>query len=62
MGERRFAGRVLMGKRERRRPLEKRRRRGEYNIKIYLCEGGLGAWTGSIWLSIMTGEWLLLMR
>jgi hypothetical protein len=50
---RRAAYRVLMGKPEGKRPLERRRRRWEDNIKIGLWE--VGAWTGSCWLMIGTG-------
>jgi hypothetical protein len=59
MGERRGAYRALVGKPEGRRPLERPRRRWEDNIKIYLREVGWGAWTGSIWLRIGTGDGLL---
>jgi hypothetical protein len=59
MGERRSAYRVLMGKPEERRSLERPRRRWEDNIKMDLREVGWGAWTGSIWLRIGTGGGLL---
>jgi hypothetical protein len=55
MGERRGAYRVLVGKPEGRRPLEKSKGRWENNIKWDLREVGCGAWTGSIWLRIGTG-------
>jgi hypothetical protein len=42
MGERRGAYRVLVGKLEGRRPLERPRRRWEYNIKLDLREVGWG--------------------
>jgi hypothetical protein len=42
MGERKGAYRVLMGKPERRRPLETPRCRGEDNIKMDLREVGWG--------------------
>jgi hypothetical protein len=49
MGERRGAYRVLMGKPEGRRPLERPRRRWEDKIKMDLREVGWeGARTGSI--------------
>ena len=41
-GERRGAYRVLMGKPEGKRPLERPGRRWEENIKVYLKELGLG--------------------
>jgi hypothetical protein len=59
MGERRGAYRALLGKREGRRPLGIPRRRWEDNIKMDLREVGWGAWTGSIWLRIGTGDELL---
>jgi hypothetical protein len=49
MGERRGAYRVLMGKPEGRRPLERPRRRWEDNIKMDLGEVG-EAHTRLIWL------------
>jgi hypothetical protein len=60
MGERRGAYRVLVGKPEGRRPLERPRRRWDDNIKMDLQEVGWeGARTGSIWLRIGTGGGLL---
>ena len=59
MGERRSAHRVLMGKPEERRQLVRPRRRWEDNIKMNLRQVGWGAWTGSIWLRIVTGGGLL---
>ena len=45
MGEGRGAHRVLVGKPEGKRPLERPRRRWEDNIKMYLQEvGGGGDW------------------
>jgi hypothetical protein len=41
--------RVLVGKRERKRPLGKRRRRLDDSIKIDLREIGWVVWTGFIW-------------
>jgi hypothetical protein len=45
MGERGGAYRILVGKPEGRRPLERSRRRWEDNIKMDLREVGWGAWT-----------------
>jgi hypothetical protein len=59
MEKRRGAYRVLVGKPEGRRPLERPRRRWEDNVKMDLREVGWGAWTGSIWLRIGTGGGLL---
>jgi hypothetical protein len=59
MGERRGAYRILVGRLEGRRPLERPRRRWEENIKMDLQEVGWGAWTGLIWLRIGTGGRLL---
>jgi hypothetical protein len=59
MGEGRGAYRVLVGRREGRRPLGRPRRRWEDNIKMDLQEVGWGAWTGVIWLRIETGGGLL---
>jgi hypothetical protein len=59
MGEMRGVYRVLVGKREERRPLGKPRRRWEDNIKMDLKRIGMGARTGSIWLRIGTGGGLL---
>jgi hypothetical protein len=42
MGERRGAYRALMGKPEERRPLERPRRRWEYNIQMDVREVGWG--------------------
>jgi hypothetical protein len=42
MGDRRCVYRVLVGKRERKRPLERFRRRWEDNIKVDLQEVGCG--------------------
>jgi len=46
MGERRGICRVLVGKREGKRPLGRPRHRWEDNIKMDLQEVGWGAWTG----------------
>ena len=55
LGERRGLYRVLVGKPEGKRPLGRRRRRWEDNIKMDLQEVGFGMWTGSSWLRIGTG-------
>ena len=47
-----------MVKPEGRRSLGIPRRRWEDNIKINLPRSGMGAWTGSIWLRIGTGDGL----
>jgi hypothetical protein len=54
MGERRGAYRVLVGKPEGRRPLERPRRRWKDNIKMDLQRGWVGTKTGFIWLRIGT--------
>jgi hypothetical protein len=59
MGEGRGAYRILVGRPEGRRPLGRRKRRWEDNIKIDLQEVRWGAWTGLIWLRIGTGGGLL---
>jgi hypothetical protein len=46
---------VLVGKPEGKRPLERSRRRQEDNNKMDLREVGLRAWTGLIWLWIGAG-------
>jgi hypothetical protein len=59
MGERRGAYRILVGRPEGRRPLDRPRHRWEDNIKMDLKEVGWGAWTGLSWLRIGTGGRLL---
>ena len=59
MEEKRDAYRVLVGKPERMRPLERPSRRWEDNIKMYLREVGGGAWTGSTWFRISMCSGLL---
>ena len=54
MGERRVVHRVLVGKPEGKRPVERPRRRCEDNIKMDLQEVG-GVETGWSWLRIGTG-------
>ena len=53
MGERRGTHRVLVGKPEGKRPLERPRRRWEDNINMDLNE--VVVWTGSSWLRVGTG-------
>jgi hypothetical protein len=55
MGEGRGVYRVLVGKPEGKRPLERPRRRWENNIKMDLQEVLCGIWTGLSWLRIVTG-------
>jgi hypothetical protein len=59
MGEWRGAYRVLVGRPEGRRTLERPSRRWEDNIKMDLQDVGWGAWIGLIWLRIGTGGGLL---
>jgi hypothetical protein len=59
MGDKRGAYRVLVGKPEGNRPLERPKRRWESNINMDFQEGKWGAWTGLIWLRIgPDGEFL----
>jgi len=54
-GERRGLYRILMVKPERKRPLGRPRRRWEDSSWIYKkCD--VGAWSGSFWLRIWTGD------
>jgi hypothetical protein len=46
--------RVLVGKPEGKRPLERPRRRWEYGIKMDLREIGRGVWSGFTWLRVGT--------
>jgi hypothetical protein len=62
MGERTGAYRALAGKPEGWRPLRRRRRRWEDNIKMDLREVVYGEQTGLIWLRIGTGGGLLCIR
>jgi hypothetical protein len=52
MGEGRNVYRVLVGKPEGKRPLERPRRRWKDGIKMDLREIGWGAWNGFTWLRI----------
>jgi len=54
VGERRGVYRVLVGKPEVKKPLDRARHRWEVNIKVDIQEVGCGAWTGSSWLRIGT--------
>jgi hypothetical protein len=59
MGEGRNVYRVLVGKPERKRPLERPRRRSENGVKMDLREIGWGVWSGFTWLRIgIIGELL----
>jgi hypothetical protein len=51
--------RILVGKPEGRRPLERPTRRWEDGIKMDLREIGLGVWSGFTWLRIGTVGGLL---
>jgi hypothetical protein len=62
MGEGRNVYRVLVGKPEGKRPLERARRRWEDGIKMDLREIGWGLWSGFIWLRIENVGGLLCMR
>jgi hypothetical protein len=59
MEEKRGAYRILVGRPEGRRPLGRRRRRWEDNIKINLQEVGWRAWTALSWLR--NGRWRALV-
>ena len=54
--------RVLVGQPGGKRPVGRRRRRWEGNIKMDLQEVGWGVWTGSNWLRVGTGGGHLRMR
>jgi hypothetical protein len=49
--------RVLVGKPEGKRPLERPRHRWEYVIRMDLREIGWGLWSGFTWLRIGSGGW-----
>jgi len=59
IGERTGVYRILVGKPEGKRPLGRRRRRWEDNIKRVLQEVACGVCTGSGWLRIGTDGGLL---
>jgi hypothetical protein len=59
MGEKRDAYRILVGRPEGRRPLDRPRYRWEDNIKMDVQEVERGAWTGFSWLRIGTGGGLM---
>jgi hypothetical protein len=59
MGEGRNLYRVLVGKPEGKRPLERPRHRWEDGIKMDLEEIGWGVWCGFTWLRIGTVGGLL---
>jgi hypothetical protein len=52
MGEGRKMYRILVGKPEGKRSLERPRHRCEDGIRIYLREIGWGVWSGFTWLRI----------
>jgi hypothetical protein len=62
MGEGRNVYRVLVGKPEGKRPLERQRRRWEGGIKMDREEIGWGVWSGFTWLKIGTVGGILRMR
>jgi hypothetical protein len=59
IGESRSAYRVLVGKREERRPLGRPRHRWENSIKRIFDKWDGGAWTESVWLRTGTSGGLL---
>jgi hypothetical protein len=61
-GGRRGAYRALMGRPDGKKPLGRRARRCEDNIKIDVEEVGWGTWNGLIRLGIRTGGGLLRIR
>jgi hypothetical protein len=61
MGDRRGTYRILVGRPEGKRPLERPRSRREENIKMDLFNEW-EAWTGLIWLKTGTGGALLFVR
>jgi len=56
MGHRTGVFRVLVRKREGKRPLGRPKLRWEDNIKMDLQEVGCAVWTGSSWFRIGTGS------
>jgi hypothetical protein len=59
MGVGRYVYRILVGKPEGRRPLERPRRRWEDGIRMELKEIGWGVWSGFTWLRVGTVGGLL---
>jgi hypothetical protein len=59
MGEERKMYKVLVGKPEGKRPLERPKPRWEDGIRMDLRETDLGVWIGFDWLRIETGGGLL---
>jgi hypothetical protein len=59
MGEGRNVYRVLVGKPEGKRPLERPKRRWEDGIRMHHREIGWGVWSGFTWLRIGTVGGLL---
>jgi hypothetical protein len=58
-GRREKVYKVLVGKSERRRPLERPRRRWEDGVRMDFRKIGLGVWNGFDWLRTGTGGGLL---
>ena len=56
MGERRSVYRVMVGKPERKRHLEKSGVEGRIILRWIFRKWDVGAWTGSSWLRIGTGS------
>lgn len=59
IGKRTGAYCVLVGSHAGRKPFERSIRRWDDNIKVVFKEVEWGAWTGLMWLRIMTGSELL---
>jgi hypothetical protein len=53
---------ILFGKPEGNRPIVRRRRRWEDNIKMDIYEMVFGVWIGFIWLRARISSWILLSR
>jgi hypothetical protein len=62
MGESRGVYRVVVGKPERKRPLESRSRGWGIILRWIFRNWDVGVWSGSIWLRIGTGGGRLWMR
>jgi hypothetical protein len=56
MAKMRNTYKIVVGKPEGKRPLERPRRKWEDNIKMYLGEVEFWVWIGFIWLRIKTGD------